>query len=156
MNRRTGNSNAQLQHNSHYHHGNDSHFVHQLSEAEKRGRELVDNARRRRVLILRKAKDEANREIELFKSECDKRIDEMRSSIEHTKDDIVHRIDHEHTEKIDELNRLYELNAPNVIHFIIDTVVDAKPVINKNLRLQLEMERREAESMGRPKQVDFS
>jgi len=110
--------------------------IQQLLAAEKRAAEKVGEARTRKNLRLKQAKEEAASEIERFRTERERTFREYEQKHMGSRDDIASRIEAETRVKIDVMNKNVASNKDSVIGDVLERIIsDVKPELHKNLRL---------------------
>lgn len=102
-----------------------SQEVQLLLAAEKRASEKVSEARKRKVQLLKKAKEEAAADIEQFKAE--RQIVFNKYETEHigSKDDIAKKIDRDTTERLESMQKNIHTNRSVILNRLMDEVVNS-------------------------------
>ena len=112
----------------------DSSFVVQLTDAEKRAREVIEDARRRKAIRLKKAREDSTKEIEDFRKLCDDNLDKLNK--DHTLRQATNAIQFEKDlqAKRIELGNAYTRNFTAAYESVLDKMLDVKAELHKNLR----------------------
>lgn len=102
-----------------------SQEVQLLLAAEKRASEMVADARQRKAQLLKKAKEEAAADIELYKAE--RQIVFQKYETEHigSKDDIAKKIDRDTTERLETMQTRMQTNQGLILRALMDTISDS-------------------------------
>lgn len=111
-----------------------SQGIQQLLAAEKRAAEKVSDARKRKNRRLKQAKEEAQAEIEKYKSERERAFKENEAKHIGSKDDIAAKIEADTKVKIEAMNRSVATNKDGVIDSLIQLVCEIKPEVHQNFR----------------------
>ena len=102
--------------------------------AEKEGADLVADARKKKSVRLKQAKEEAKVEIEQFRNECERKFKE-KQRVEIGQEDFQKRISQETDVKLEKMSEQVEQNKEKVISRLLDMVYDITPELHKNFRL---------------------
>merc|ERR1712080_373906 len=105
-----------------------------MGAAEKRAAEKVSEARKRKNRRLKQAKEEAQAEIEKYKSERERDFKNNEAKHIGSKDDIAAKIEADTKVKIEAMNRSVATNKDAVIDSLITLVCDIKPKVHENFR----------------------
>lgn len=109
--------------------------IQQLLAAEKRADEKVNNARKRKALRLRKAKEDAQVEIHKFRDEKERAFKEYEAQHMGSREDNAARIEMDTRAKIEAMNNTVIESKDDVIQYLISQVFDVKPQVHQNLHL---------------------
>ncbi|XP_057651688.1 V-type proton ATPase subunit G-like [Diorhabda carinulata] len=109
-----------------------SHGVQQLLVAEKRAAEKVAEARKRKARRIKQAREEAEAEIEIFKSQKEKQFLEYEIKYMGNSEDIAASIQQEADKQIAEHDHRVRENKEAIIEDLISYVIDIEPVVPRN------------------------
>ncbi|XP_064479858.1 V-type proton ATPase subunit G-like [Ornithodoros turicata] len=109
-----------------------SHGVQQLLAAEKKASEKVTEARKRKARRLKQAKDEAQLEIDKFRTEKEKQFKEYEASHMDSKEDVTARIDAEAKLKLAEVDKLVAQRKKATVEKLLNIVYDVDPKVHRN------------------------
>ncbi|OWR48779.1 V-type proton ATPase subunit G [Danaus plexippus] len=110
--------------------------IQQLLAAEKRAAEKVSEARKRKAKRLKQAKEEAQDEVEKYRQERERQFKDFEAKHMGTREGVAAKIDAETRVKIDEMNKLVQMQQETVITDILNLVYDIKPELHVNYRLE--------------------
>ncbi|CAG9570574.1 unnamed protein product [Danaus chrysippus] len=110
--------------------------IQQLLAAEKRAAEKVSEARKRKAKRLKQAKEEAQDEVEKYRQERERQFKDFEAKHMGTREGVAAKIDAETRVKIDEMNKLVQMQQESVITDILNLVYDIKPELHVNYRLE--------------------
>lgn len=109
--------------------------IQQLLAAEKRAAEKVSEARKRKAKRLKQAKEEAQDEVEKYRQERERQFKEFEAKHMGTREGVAAKIDAETRVKIDEMNKMVQIQKEAVIKDILSLVYDIKPELHINYRV---------------------
>lgn len=109
--------------------------IQQLLAAEKRAAEKVSEARKRKAKRLKQAKEEAQDEVEKYRQERERQFKEFEAKHMGTREGVAAKIDAETRVKIDEMNKMVQIQKEAVIKDILNLVYDIKPELHINYRV---------------------
>ena len=112
----------------------DSNFVAQLIDAEKRARDIIEAAKKRKLAKTKKARDLALTETESFKSECESKLAKFVNNQGINKNATSNAFAQQLSKKTNDLKSAFEKNKKTVIQFIINKVMDVTVEPHENLR----------------------
>ena len=112
----------------------DANYVVLLTNAEKIAREKIEEARKRKMVKMKKARDMALVEVESFKIECETKLKKLTNTEECVKNKTSASVEQELSKKSSELKTYYEKNKKSTIQFIVNEVMDTQIVPHINLR----------------------
>ncbi|XP_006904491.1 V-type proton ATPase subunit G 3 [Pteropus alecto] len=111
-----------------------SQGIHQLLQAEKRAKDKLEDAKKRKVKRIKQAKDEAMAEADQYRMLRDKQFQLTQSKIMGSQSHLSDEIDKQTLEKIKELNGSYNACVESVLTQVLNMVCDVKPEIHVNFR----------------------
>ncbi|KAJ8710922.1 hypothetical protein PYW08_009437 [Mythimna loreyi] len=111
--------------------------IQQLLAAEKRAAEKVAEARKRKARRLKQAKEEAQDEVEKYRSERERAFKDFESRHMGTREGVAAKIDAETKVKIEEMNTMVLQQQEMVIQDILNLVYDIKPELHQNYRIKI-------------------
>ncbi|CAK1591404.1 unnamed protein product [Parnassius mnemosyne] len=109
--------------------------IQQLLAAEKRAAEKVAEARKRKAKRLKQAKEEAQDEVEKYRQERERQFKEFEAKHMGTREGVAAKIDAETKVKIEEMNKMVQMQKEAVIKDILSLVYDIKPELHVNYRI---------------------
>ena len=131
----------------------DSVYLHLLTDAEKRGSDMIDKARKRRLVNLRKAKEEAGAELEAIKSEYDQKLNSLQLETQSDRDCDKDSVSENLEEHILELECNFRTKLPELVDFVLDKVVaDTHPIVSVSTKLMISRENEK----DLPVSIDYS
>jgi V-type H+-transporting ATPase subunit G len=108
--------------------------IQQLLAAEKIAAEKVSEARKRKNRRLKQAKEEAQAEIEKYKTEREHQFKDRETKFLGSRGDAAARIEADTNNKVSAMNKSVADNKQRVIDAIINTTCDILPQVHKNFR----------------------
>jgi ATP synthase subunit G len=105
-----------------------------LAKAEKEAKLMIDEARKRRLAILKKTKDDSFNETEAYRRACDDHMKKMTMEYSTGQDLVVNKFIQETNQKHAELRRQYESSYKYVLQTLLDRVIHPKLEYHENLR----------------------
>ncbi|XP_019606376.1 V-type proton ATPase subunit G 3 [Rhinolophus sinicus] len=111
-----------------------SQGIHQLLQAEKRAKDKLEEAKKRKVKRIKQAKDEAMVEIDQYRMQRDKEFRMKQSKIMGSQSNLSEEIEEQTLEKIKELHGSYNKYMESVLTQVLNMVCDVKPEIHMNYR----------------------
>ncbi|XP_017361561.1 V-type proton ATPase subunit G 3 [Cebus imitator] len=108
--------------------------IHQLLQAEKRAKDKLEEAKRRKGKRLKQAKEEAMVEIDQYRMQRDKEFRLKQSNIMGSQSNLSDEIEEQTLRKIQELNGHYNKCMECVMKQLLSMVCDMKPEIHVNYR----------------------
>ncbi|XP_065793632.1 V-type proton ATPase subunit G 3 [Muntiacus reevesi] len=112
-----------------------SQGIHQLLQAEKRAKDKLEEAKKRKVKRLRQAKEEAMAETDQYRMQRDEEFRQKQAKIMGSQSNILEEIEVQTLGKIKELHASYSKSMESVINELLSIVCDVKPEIHVNYRL---------------------
>ncbi|XP_068930601.1 V-type proton ATPase subunit G 3 isoform X1 [Petaurus breviceps papuanus] len=112
-----------------------SQGIQQLLQAEKRAKDKLDEAKKRKGKRLKQAKEEAMAEIDQYRMQKEKEFQEKQSLIMGSQSNLSVEIDEQTVGKIQNLTSNYKESLENVMKQLLSMVCDLKPEIHKNYRV---------------------
>ncbi|XDA81976.1 hypothetical protein R6Z07M_011873 [Ovis aries] len=112
-----------------------SQGIHQLLQAEKRAKDKLEEAKRRKVKRLRQAKEEAMVETDQYRMQRDEEFRQKQAKIMGSQSNVLEEIEVQTLGKIKELNASYSASMESVINELLSIVCDVKPEIHVNYRI---------------------
>ncbi|XP_005375191.1 PREDICTED: V-type proton ATPase subunit G 3 [Chinchilla lanigera] len=112
-----------------------SQGIHQLLQAEKRAKDKLEEAKKRKGKRLKQAKEEAMAEIDQYRMERDKEFQLRQSKIMGSQSNISEEVEEQTLQKIQEMSRSYNKYMESVLKQLLSMVCDMKPEIHINYRV---------------------
>ncbi|XP_054712575.1 V-type proton ATPase subunit G-like [Uloborus diversus] len=110
--------------------------IQQLLAAEKRADEKVHQARKRKALKLKKAKEEATAEVQRFRAERENQFREYEKLHMGSKESNAVLIEESTNKKIEEMKHTVAQNKGKIIQYLIDQVFNVEASVHQNFRLE--------------------
>ncbi|XP_029788995.1 V-type proton ATPase subunit G 3 [Suricata suricatta] len=111
-----------------------SQGIHQLLQAEKRAKDKLEEAKKRKEKRLKQAKEEARAEINRYRMRRDKEFRLKQSKVMGSQSSLSEEVEEQTLGKIKELNGSYTKYMEIVLKELLNTVCDVKPGIHVNYR----------------------
>lgn len=105
-----------------------------LTDAEKRAREVIESAKKRKAIVLKKARDDSATEIDEFKKERENFLKNMHVEFANTKDNNALQFQRELESKRNELNAGYKQNVDSTLKMVLDKITNIEPKCHGNLK----------------------
>jgi ATP synthase subunit G len=115
----------------------DANYVVLLTNAEKVAREKVEDARQRKLLKLKKARDLAQVEIEAYKIECESKLKKMLNTEVSDKISSSVIAEQELNKNMSQLKANFEKNMKSTTKDILNKFMDIQGVPHINSRLNI-------------------
>ena len=112
----------------------DSSCVTNLMEAEKRARDIIDVAKKHKQGLLKKARDDSNAEVEVFKKECENNLRRLEFKIKSTQGSDVTQIEKELAQKISDMKLNYKNHWPRSLQSVLEKVTNVRVEYHKNFK----------------------
>ena len=113
----------------------DAIYVVQLTDAEKKARDIVDSARRRKLAHLKKARDESGIEVDLFKRQCEENLTRILKENASGQDLTINQFEKDLDIKTNELKQLFMLNFQSTLNNVCNIVFDIQVKFHENLKI---------------------
>ncbi|ODM88967.1 putative V-type proton ATPase subunit G [Orchesella cincta] len=108
--------------------------VQQLLAAEKRASDKVADARKRKVRLLKQAKQEAQAEVEKYRQRREEAFKAFESERMGSKAGLEDRIEQDTIQKLEAMRIQVEQHEDEVITSLLERVCDIKPELHRNYR----------------------
>ena len=112
-----------------------SQGIRQLMASEKEAATVVTNARKKKNLRLKEAKEEAQKEIEAYRKQRETQFQEQQKKHAGSKDDFSQKSQRDTQEKLVQLSTDVDLHKDKVMARLMELVYDIKPELHVNARL---------------------
>lgn len=109
--------------------------IQQLLAAEKRAADKVAEARKRKGRRLKQAKEEAQAEIEAYRSKRESEYKRYEQSVLGSRGDREKQIEKDTNVRIHEIEGNVRKNSQQALRKLLDVVYDIQPELHENLRL---------------------
>jgi len=106
--------------------------IQQLLIAEKSAAAKVEQARKRKQKRLKQAKDEAQAEVEAYRSEREATYKERETAHMGSRGDLEAKINGQTEIKLQDVNASFQKNKDEVLKNLMDLVMDVEPQLHKN------------------------
>ncbi|XP_012872838.1 PREDICTED: V-type proton ATPase subunit G 3 [Dipodomys ordii] len=107
-----------------------------LLQADRRAKDKLEDAKKRKVKRLKQAKEEAMAETDQYKMQRDEQFRLKQSKIMGSQGDLASEIEEQTQGNIQELNRSYNQCMESVMKQLLSAVCDMKPEVHVNYRLK--------------------
>ncbi|CAL8076532.1 unnamed protein product [Orchesella dallaii] len=111
-----------------------THGLQQLLTAEKRATEKITDARKRKVLRLKQAKEEAQLEIAKYREQRENAFKDFESTFMGSRSDGEARVEQQTIQNLEAMKVQVEENKEEVISRVLEVVCDIKPELHRNFR----------------------
>jgi ATP synthase subunit G len=108
-------------------------YVKDLLDAEKKASKILDDARKKKASKMKKAKDEAQLEIESTRKECEDNLKARVKSQSVNQDKSVVEFDKKLKTEVTFLTSAYQKNNIQALEFLLTVLNDIKPELHENL-----------------------
>ncbi|XP_077188876.1 V-type proton ATPase subunit G 3 [Paroedura picta] len=109
-----------------------SQGIQQLLQAEKRAKDKLEEAKKRKGKRLKQAKEEAIAEIDHYRLQREKNFRQKQTNIMGSQGNLSTKIDEETATKIQDLTSNYRKNMESMIRHLLDKVYDIDPGLHPN------------------------
>lgn len=104
-----------------------------LTDAEKKARLTIEAAKKRKMTLMKKAKDDSAGEIEIFRKENEQAVNKIMRELSNGQEQTVSRIEQNFQNKKSILNEEFKLNRLATLNFILQLVLNIEPKTHGNL-----------------------
>ncbi|KAM7050257.1 V-type proton ATPase subunit G 3 isoform 1-T1 [Molossus nigricans] len=111
-----------------------SQGIHQLLQAERRAKDKLEEAKKRKVKRIKQAKEEAMVEIDQYRMQTDKEFRMKQSKVMGSQSDLSEEMEEQTLEKIKDLRANYSKYRESMLSQLLNMVCDVKPEIHANYR----------------------
>ncbi|XP_053463836.1 V-type proton ATPase subunit G 3 [Nycticebus coucang] len=111
-----------------------SQGIQQLLQAEKRAKDKLEEAKKRKGKRLKQAKEEAMAEIDQYRMQKDKEFRLKQAKIMGSQSNLSDEIEEETLRKVQELSGRYNKCVESVLNQLLTMVCDMKPEIHVNYK----------------------
>uniref|UniRef100_A0A1I7ZCE5 V-type proton ATPase subunit G n=1 Tax=Steinernema glaseri TaxID=37863 RepID=A0A1I7ZCE5_9BILA len=116
--------------------------IHQLLKAEKKAGDQINDAKRRKQIRLKQARQEALAEIELFREECEKKFEDFQRTHTDSSEDIEKNIQSDTEATLRAMEKTVADNKDKVLEHLLNLTCDFSDEhvhLHRNLILQKEL-----------------
>ena len=106
-----------------------------LTEAEKKAREIVESAKKRKATMLKKAREDSANEIDEFKREREGMLRTIQAEHSNSKDMSTVQFQRELETKKGELKASYNDNSRKTLELILNNLTQIDPKCHENLKI---------------------
>ncbi|KAK1327958.1 hypothetical protein QTO34_012380 [Cnephaeus nilssonii] len=111
-----------------------SQGIHQLLQAEKRAKDKLEEAKKRKAKRIRQAKEEAMVEADQYRMQRDKEFRVKEAKALGSQSNLAEEMEAQALERIAELTASYRRGVESVLARVLGTVCDVKPQVHLNFR----------------------
>jgi V-type H+-transporting ATPase subunit G len=109
-------------------------YVKELIESEKKATKIMDDARKKKTNKLKKAKDEAQLDVENIRKECENSFNERIRNHALKQDKSIEEYEKKFKTESVHLTNYYRKNNEDTLEFILSLFVHIKPELHKNFK----------------------
>ncbi|KAM8805394.1 VATG3 ATPase, partial [Eudromia elegans] len=114
-----------------------SQGIQQLLQAEKRAKDKLEEAKKRKGKRLKQAKEEAMAEIDHYRLQREKEFRHKQTNVMGSQGNLSAKIEEQTTETIRTLTGSYHKNVEGVLKKLLNTIYDISPEIHPNFRYDI-------------------
>ncbi|NWZ56795.1 V-type proton ATPase subunit G 3 [Haliaeetus albicilla] len=111
-----------------------SQGIQQLLQAEKRAKDKLEEAKKRKGKRLKQAKEEAIAEIDHYRLQREKEFRNKQTNVMGSQGNLSAKIEEQTTETVRNLTRSYHKNMESMMKKLLSTICDIKPEVHPNFR----------------------
>ncbi|NWX42846.1 VATG3 ATPase, partial [Steatornis caripensis] len=111
-----------------------SQGIQQLLQAEKRAKDKLEEAKKRKGKRLKQAKEEAIAEIDHYRLQREKEFRNKQTNVMGSQGNLSAKIEEQTTENIKNLTSSYHKNMETVMKKLLSTICDINPEVHPNFR----------------------
>ena len=110
----------------------DTHCILLLAEAERNAKQIIEAARKRKMVLIKKARDESANELETFKKECEGNLGSIlkQNQTNQTSDSI--QFEKDLVEKTADLGLSFKVNSSSTLEFVLNSFDDIQIKSHEN------------------------
>ncbi|NWX83883.1 VATG3 ATPase, partial [Nothoprocta ornata] len=114
-----------------------SQGIQQLLQAEKRAKDKLEEAKKRKGKRLKQAKEEAMAEMDHYRLQREKEFRHKQSNVMGSQGNLSTKIEEQTTEMIRNLTGSYHKNMEGMMKKLLNTIYDINPEIHPNFRYEV-------------------
>ncbi|KAM9186709.1 VATG3 ATPase, partial [Asarcornis scutulata] len=111
-----------------------SQGIQQLLQAEKRAKDKLEEAKKRKGKRLKQAKEEAIAEIDHYRLQREKEFRNKQTNVMGSQGDLSAKIEEQTTETIQKLTSSYHKNKESMMKKLLNMIYDINPEVHPNFR----------------------
>ncbi|KAM9007085.1 V-type proton ATPase subunit G 3 [Neopsephotus bourkii] len=111
-----------------------SQGIQQLLQAEKRAKDKLEEAKKRKGKRLKQAKEEAIAEIDHYRLQREKEFRNKQTTVMGSQGNLSAKIEEQTTENIRNLTSSYHKNMESMMKKLLNTICDINPELHPNFR----------------------
>ncbi|XP_068546189.1 V-type proton ATPase subunit G 3 [Anas acuta] len=111
-----------------------SQGIQQLLQAEKRAKDKLEEAKKRKGKRLKQAKEEAIAEIDHYRLQREKEFRNKQTNVMGSQGDLSAKIEEQTTETIQKLTSSYRKNKESMMKKLLNMIYDINPEVHPNFR----------------------
>ncbi|XP_031451365.1 V-type proton ATPase subunit G 3 [Phasianus colchicus] len=111
-----------------------SQGIQQLLQAEKRAKDKLEEAKKRKGKRLKQAKEEAIAEIDHYRLQREKEFRNKQTSVMGSQGNLSAQIEEQTTETIRNLTSSYQKNKESMMKKLLNITYDVKPELHPNFK----------------------
>ncbi|KAM9283313.1 V-type proton ATPase subunit G 3 [Morus bassanus] len=111
-----------------------SQGIQHLLQAEKRAKDKLEEAKKRKGKRLRQAKEEAIAEIDHYRLQREKEFRNKQTNVMGSQGNLSAKIEEQTTETIRNLTSSYHKNMESMMKKLLSTIYDINPEVHPNFR----------------------
>ncbi|KAL5484704.1 hypothetical protein EMCRGX_G021244 [Ephydatia muelleri] len=114
-----------------------SEGIRKLMAAEKLAATMVADARKKKAIRLKEAKEEAAKEIEAYKSQRESAFQEQLKKFGDSKDDFAQKMEEDKKKKLVKIDADVKQHKAQVIQQVLELVYNIQPQLHQNARFDV-------------------
>ncbi|NXV13684.1 VATG3 ATPase, partial [Cepphus grylle] len=111
-----------------------SQGIQQLLQAEKRAKDKLEEAKKRKGKRLRQAKEEAIAEIDHYRLQREKEFRNKQTNVMGSQGNLSAKIEEQTKETVRNLTSSYHKNMESIMKKLLSTICDINPEVHPNFR----------------------
>ncbi|XP_035189398.1 V-type proton ATPase subunit G 3 [Oxyura jamaicensis] len=111
-----------------------SQGIQQLLQAEKRAKDKLEEAKKRKGKRLKQAKEEAIAEIDHYRLQREKEFRNKQTNVMGSQGNLSAKIEEQTTEAIQKLTSSYHKNKESMMKKLLNMIYDINPEVHPNFR----------------------
>ncbi|NXF52683.1 VATG3 ATPase, partial [Oceanites oceanicus] len=111
-----------------------SQGIQQLLQAEKRAKDKLEEAKKRKGKRLKQAKEEAIAEIDHYRLQREKEFRNKQTNVMGSQGNLSAKIEEQTTETVRNLTSSYHKNMESMMKKLLSTICDINPEVHQNFR----------------------
>jgi hypothetical protein len=110
----------------------DAHCILLLSEAERNAKQIVESARKRKMALIKKARDESANELEIYRKESESNLSKIVKENQSTQTSDSVKFEKDLVEKKADLGNSFKTNSLKTLEFVLNKFNDIQVKSHEN------------------------